>query len=279
LRIVTDCVTIIHVGMKARTVGAPDIADWALARGRSSFTSAELAELLNVSEDQVRRRLHAPARRGEWVMPVRGLWVPVPPEFRLWGGPPGIELVDAMMRHLGVGYYVGWLTAAGLHGAAHQAPQVFQVGVNRQVRDRQVGRTRFEFAQRDVVGIPTVTHPTRSGTALVSTPAATALDVAADIARSGGADNAATVILELAEVDRFDVLDVAGLAPRFPAAAGRRVGWMLERFAQRDDLDPLRLVVNGLAATPSRLDPAGAASGELDARWLLYLNRALDPDT
>ncbi len=206
------------------------MADWALARGRSSFTSAELSELLNVSEDQVRRRLHAPAKRGEWVMPVRGLWVPVPPEFRLWGGPPGIELVDAMMRHLGVGYYVGWLTAAGLHGATHQAQQVFHVAANRHVRDREVGRTRFEFAQRDVVAIPTVTHPTRSGTALVSTPAATALDVAADIARAGGTNNAATVILELAEVESFSVLDVAGLAPRFPAAAGRRVGWILERF-------------------------------------------------
>jgi predicted transcriptional regulator of viral defense system len=211
-------------------------------------------------------------------MPVRGLWVPVPPEFRLWGAPPGIELVEAMMRHLNAAYYVGWLTAAAVHGAAHHSPQVFQVAVDRQVRDREVGRTRFEFAQRDVARIPTVARPTRSGTALVSSPAATALDVAADVARCGGVDNAATVILELAEAEAFDILDVTELAPRFPAAAGRRVGWILERFAGRDDLDPLRLVAGALAATPSRLDPAGTASGKVDPRWLVHLNRELEPD-
>ena len=275
---VTNSVTIVRME-KVAGITAPEAADWALARGRSAFTTAELGALLGVPEDQVRQRLHAPARRGEWVMPVRGLWVPVPPEFRLWGAPPGIELVDAMMGQLGSGYYVGWLTAAGLHGAAHQAPQVFQVAVDRQVRDRAVGRTRFAFAQRDVVGIPTSGHPTRSGSARVSTPAATVLDVAADISRAGGADNAATVILELAEVDTFDVVELAALASRFPAAAGRRVGWVLERFAGREDLVPLQAVVVGMAGTPSRLDPASAASGEVDPRWRLYLNRELEPDT
>ena len=155
---------------------------------------------------------------------------------------------------------------------------MFQVAVARQVRDRTVGRTRFEFAQRDVDGIPTAGHPTRSGTARVSTPAATALDVAADTARSGGADNAATVILELAELDTFDIAEVAGLTPLFPAAAGRRIGWILERFAGRNDLEPLQAVAHGKAGSPSRLDPAGSASGEVDPRWRLYLNRDLEPD-
>lgn len=59
-------------------VRAPDAADWALARGHSAFTRPELAQLLGIPEDQVRRRLHVPSRRGERVMPVRGLWVPVP---------------------------------------------------------------------------------------------------------------------------------------------------------------------------------------------------------
>ena len=257
---------------------AAEAADWALARGRSTFTGAELARLLGVPEDQVRRRLNAPSRRGEWVIPTRGLWVPVPPEFRTWGAPPGIELVDAMMRHLKTDYYVGWLTAAGLHGAAHQAPQVFQVAVTRQVRNRVVGRTRFTFAQRNVDGIPTVAHPTRSGTAQVSSVAATALDVAADVARAGGLDNAATVILELAELDAFDVTDVTELASRFSAAAGRRIGWFLERFAERDDLETLRVVTREAAASPSRLDPTGTASGDVDLRWMLYLNRDPEPD-
>ena len=52
-------------------VRAPELADWSLAHGRGSLTSTEAAELLGVGEDQVRRRLNAPARRGEWVQPTR----------------------------------------------------------------------------------------------------------------------------------------------------------------------------------------------------------------
>jgi hypothetical protein len=41
--------------------------------------------------------------------------------------------------------YVALLSAAELHGPAHQAPQVFQVMVDRHVRDRHVGRARLRF--------------------------------------------------------------------------------------------------------------------------------------
>jgi hypothetical protein len=279
LQNVTISVTIVDMERPGQVaVRAPDAADWALSRGLGSLTGAELADALGVPEGQVRQRLQAPSRRGEWVMPVRGLWVPVPPEFRTWGAPPGIELVDAMMRHLGAGYYVGWLTAAGMHGAAHQAPQVFQVAVSREVRDRTVGRTRFVFAQRDVAAIPTIGHPTRSGVARVSSVAATAFDVADDVRLAGGIDNVATVILELAELDTFAIADVVTLAPRFPAAAGRRLGWVLARFAERDDLGPLHAAVRDASRAPSRLDPSQPAAGPVDVEWMLYLNRDVEPD-
>ncbi|MHB9004011.1 MAG: type IV toxin-antitoxin system AbiEi family antitoxin domain-containing protein [Coriobacteriia bacterium] len=256
------------------TLRAPELADWALAHGRASLTGAEIAQLLDVPQDQVRRRLHAPARRNEWVSPTRGLWIPVPPEYRTWGGPPGIETVDAMMRHRGIGYYVGWLSAAALYGAGHQAPQVFQVAVDRQMRDRIAGRTRFVFAQRNVDGIPTADHPTRSGSARVSTVAATMLDVADDVERAGGIDNVATVVVELADHESFDVADLARLAPSFPAAAGRRVGLLLEHFGWRGDLDleTLRQSVRDAVPSPSRLDPASPDRGYLDPGWMLRVN-------
>lgn len=272
-----ESVTIVNMERGTR-VRAPEAADWALAHGISALTSAELADLLGVSADQVRRRLHAPAQRGEWVMPVRGLWVPVRPEFRTWGAPPGIEVIDAMMEHLDAHYYVGWLTAAGLYGAAHQAPQVFQVAVDRQVRDRTVGRTRFEFAQRDVDAVTVVSRTTQSGRAWVSTVATTALDLAADVGRGGGIDNVATVLIELAEIDAFQPADIARLASQFPVAAGRRVGYVLERLAGWENLEPLREVVRRAAASPSRLDPGGSPAGPVDRDWMLYLNRDVEPD-
>lgn len=264
--------------MERATVRAPEMADWAISRGLTALTSVELARAMGISEGQVRQRLNAPARRGEWVMPARGLWVPVPPEYRSWGAPPGIEIIDAMMRHLGTEYYVGWLTAASLHGAAHQVPQVFQVAVDRLQRDRTVGRTRFTFARRDVTHIPVVEHRTRSGVARLSSVAATALDIATDIRLAGGLDNAATVMIELAELDAFRIEDVAAFASRFPAVALRRVGWVLGQFTDRDDLEPLRSMVRDGAHTPSRLDPSRSAAGRVDREWMVHLNRDVEPD-
>ncbi len=259
-------------------IRAPEAADWALAHGIDALTNADLAELLQVPATQVRQRLNPAVRRGQWVMPVRGLWVPVPPEFRRWGAPPGIEIIDGMMRHLSAGYYVGWLTAAAIHGAAHQSPQAFQVAVDRYVRDRVVGRTRFSFAQRNITSVSTVSHPTRSGTALVSSVTATMLDAAGDLDRAGGLDNAATVICELAELGTFSLSDLVDTASAFPAAAVRRVGWILATFTAHDGLDDLQTLARQAAPTPSRLDPAGSASGTVNHDWMLYLNRDAEPD-
>lgn len=265
----------------ARVLRAPELSDWALAHGRAALTGAEIAQLLDVPEDQVRRRLHAPARRNEWVTPTRGLWIPVPPEYRTWGAPPGIEIVDAMMRHRGIGYYVGWLSAAALYGAGHQAPQVFQVAVDRLMRDRVVGRTRFVFAQRDIGRIPTRDHPTRSGSARVSTVGATMLDVADDVERAGGIDNAATVILDLTDHASFDLTELAHIAPAFPAAAGRRVGWILEHFSEHGNLhlEPLRRIARDAVPSPSRLDPASPNRGPVDPDWLIRENSPVDEES
>ena len=187
-------------------------------------------------------------------------------------------MIDVMMSHLDVGYYVGWLSGAALHGAAHQAVQTFQVAVGRQVRDRVIGRTRFDFAHRDVSAIPWVGHPTRSGSARVSSVAATVLDIAADVGRAGGLDNAVTAIIGLSELENFDLSEVVALAPSFPTAAGRRAGWVLERFAGRRDLAALANVVARATPTPSRLDPHSPASGEVDRTWMLFLNRDVEPD-
>ena len=258
---------------------ATESADWLLSRGTRAVTVAQLSDLLGVPQDQVRRRLHAPATRHEWVQPARGLWMPVPPEYRTWGAPPGIELIDAVMRHLDVRYYVGWLSAAAIHGAAHHAPQVFQVAVSRHVRDRTVGRTRFRFVQRpSAMDLPTIARSTRSGSARVSTAETTVLDLATDPDLAGGIDNSATVIIELADDRAFDVTALAAIAARFPAASGRRVGYVLERFAGRDDLTPLHEATAERSPSPSRLDPTRPAAGPVDERWSLYLNRDLEPD-
>lgn len=265
--------------MEITRVRAPDLASWALARGRSALTTSEAAALLGVPADQVRRRLQVPASRGQWTSPTPGLWIPVPPRYQLWGAPPGIDIVDLLMRHLEVGYYVGWLSAAALYGAAHQAPQVFQVAVDRRIRDRQVGRTRFQFhIRRDLADVPKRAHITTTGYAQLSAVAATALDVMTDVSVAGGIHNAATVVIELAEHADFTIEAVAAAAETYPIASIRRLGWILENLAGRTDVTKLVTLSESGSSNPSRLNPVVSLRGPIDPRWNVSVNDEIEPE-
>ncbi|GAA1875072.1 type IV toxin-antitoxin system AbiEi family antitoxin domain-containing protein [Myceligenerans crystallogenes] len=276
---VTESVTLCHMERSEERLDAAELADRMLARGVSSLTTERAAALLGVPPGQVRNRLNAPMRRGAWVHPLNSLWVPVPPEFRDWGAPPGIEIVDLLMRHLGVEYYVGWLAAAEIYGAAHHAPQVFQVAVSRRVRDLDVGRTSFKFMTRSRCGgLPTRQWRTRAGAARVATPELTLLDVATDVSAVGGLNNAANVIVELAEAEPFSVADLANLVEMFPVATFRRAGWILETYGEGIHLDELADIALRGPHSLSRLDPSRSLSGPVDARWRLRLNATVEPD-
>jgi predicted transcriptional regulator of viral defense system len=283
LPIVTFYVTMGNMSLTvepASRVRAPQAADWALAHGIGALTTVEAATLLGVPPDQVRRRLAVPAKRGEWVCPARGLWVPVEPRYRAAGGPPGVELIGDLARHLGVSYYVGWLSAAERYGAAHHAPQVFQVAVSRPVEDRRVGRARMQFHRRDRVGeAPTSALRTYSGDVPFSTPAVTALDVASDPRLAGGLDNAANIVIDLVGEAGLTAADVADAAQWFPVAAVRRVGWIMATHTDSGDLAPLLRAARAGEVPSSPLHPAYPGRGRVDQVWGLALNVEVDPDT
>jgi len=254
-------------------------ADWALSRGIAAMATDQVADLLGVPASQVPQRLSASKKRGEWIAPARGLWVPVAPEFRGWGGPPATEFISQLMKHLDADYYVGWLAAAALHGAAHHAPQVTHVATSKLVRERQVGRVRLVFHQRSrIEGLATVERMARSGPFLVSTPEVTALDVASAIGIAGGLDNAATVIADLANEATLDDHKLADLADWYDDAATRRVGWIVEQFTDHR-LDALAARVGSMASAPSRLHPGLPLTGLADARWRLRLNINVEPES
>ena len=260
-------------------VAARHLPDWLLSHGIAAVTTDEAAKLIGVPKGQVRQRMAAVRARGRMVSPSRGLWVPVPPDRMEWGAPEPAAYLDALMAHLGTGYYVGWLSAAALHGASHQAPQVVQVAAGRHVADRAVGRSRLHFLTRGSVGlIPTARVASLSGMLTASTPGATMLDVAEDIGEAGGVDNAATVIAELAWENAGYLADVLTAAPAHSNAAVRRVGWFLDEVAGESGLEPLERLAAGTAANPSLLSPYDGRTSDVSARWMINVNRKVEPD-
>jgi predicted transcriptional regulator of viral defense system len=130
----------------------------AMARlGRSeSATRSVIQRLLN------QRRLFSPAR---------GFYVVVPADYRAWHVVPATYFVNSLMNHLGRRYYVALLSAAAVHGAAHQRPQVFQVMVDRPTPNRAFERVRFVFCEKAMApSTATVQKTTPTGRMLVSSP-------------------------------------------------------------------------------------------------------------
>lgn len=259
---------------------APELADWLLARGRGAVSTAEAAELLGVPDDQVRVRLAPALRTHRMVSPSRGLWVVVPAEYRTWGAPPVLDFLDPLMTHLHRDYYVGWLSAAELHGAAHQRPQVTQIAVDRQLADRDLGRSRLRFHLRaEAATLPRVRHTVPTGQVWASTPELTALDLVDRPDLGAGLSNVATVLAELAEGSTLDPARILEAATRFPAAALRRLGYLLELVEAPLDSASLAAQAAGTPlARPAMLDPASPRRGEVDARWGLLLNTDVEPD-
>jgi predicted transcriptional regulator of viral defense system len=204
------------INQQAKNAGrikASDSANWLLARGISSITTGDLATLLAIPKNHVPQRMTALKRRREIVSPAQGLWMPVPPEYMIWGAPPAIDVVSPLMRHLKADYYVGWLSAAELLGASHHAPQVFQVATSRSIRARTAGRSRFQFFHREhIKQVSLITTETKSGIVTVSSRETTLLDVSNDVGIVGGIDNAANLIIELCEASAPDMYALVTLS-------------------------------------------------------------------
>lgn len=250
-----------------------------LSHGVTSMATDEVAELLGIPREQVRVRLAEQRRAGAIVSPARGLWVPVPPTRATWGAPEPGAYIDDMMAHLGCEYYIGWLSAASLHGAGHQAVQEFQVATSRHVGDREVGRSRLRFLTRSrISNVPVARMVVSSSLAQVSTAGATMLDVCEDLDVSGGLDNAATVVAELAWENEGFLPDVLLGSRAHSAAAARRLGWLLENVAKVGDLDELAAIAVAEGESPSLLSPTSPRVGLFDRRWNLILNKEVDPD-
>ncbi len=129
-----------------------------------------------------------------------GLWVAVPAR------PPDLEghARVAMHRHedvpLGRDYYIGWLSAAELHGAAIRGPPgpVGHSGLQREGPERRTGAAVLRRKRRPEGSAPP-TAQCAHGRVRVFSQEVKVLDLGADTDLGAGISNIAAVVGELAE--------------------------------------------------------------------------------
>lgn len=249
------------------------------ARGRWHFTTTDANQQLGSSKVATRAALRRLKEKGEIATPHRGFHVIVPPEYRGLGCPPPDQFIPQLMAFLCEDYYVGLLSAAEYHGAAHHRPQLFQV-VNRARRSSfDCGRVRVGFiARSNVHKIPTVPFNTLRAVIQVSSPEATALDLVGYARHCGGLDNVATVLSELAEViDPFELARVA--AQTSPIPWGQRLGFLLDMVGAGTQTGALAKWVADKANQVTPLTPQAPMRGAArDSRWQVAINATVEPD-
>lgn len=184
-----------------------------IAKGYCCFTYAQVKEALGVSDVAARAALRRLKQKGELAHPLSGFYVIVPPEYRVLGCRPAEHFIHDLMEFINAPYYVGLLSAAQYHGAAHHRPQQFQVITAQKRRPITCGRIKIAFiTKKNAEQTSTQNFNTSQGAIVVSTPEATAIDMVTYPNRCGGIDNVLTVLTDLVkkmDADKLQTLSSA----------------------------------------------------------------------
>jgi predicted transcriptional regulator of viral defense system len=250
------------------------------ARGRYTFRRSEAAKVLGRGDVALTKVLGRLVRKRRIVSPRRGFYVIVPAEFSLRGTPPADWFIDDLMRFVGHRYYVGLLTAAALHGAAHQQPQQFQVVVDAPLRPVRVGNLNVVFMKKEgVERCPVQRVNTSTGTMAISTPEVTAFDLVKYAAKAGQLSNVATVLAELAEkIDPEQLVSVAE-DTGVEMSVVQRLGYLLDEVEMSESATSLASWVAMRSPRWVQLRPGRSATEAPTAdRWRVRVNADVEPD-
>ena len=249
------------------------------SQGRYSFTRTEAMAALGLKRKAFNRtavRLSAAKR----VARIRGeFYIVVPLEHAAVGIVPADWFIADLMKRLGRPFYVGILSAAEYHGAAHQRPQAYQVVTDHPIRAiacRGVG-VRF-FVKRDLSKTAVQSIKGVTGYIPVSTPEATAVDLIRYTRQAGGLDRVLTVLQELAEhIDAKRLVQAAEADGQL--ASAQRLGWLLEKAGSPRRAAPLAQWVKAHRPLPAKLEPSRPLRGsQRDPRWNLWVNTQVEGD-
>ncbi len=252
--------------------------EYLASNGRYHFSSGEAFQAIGGSQAAVRAQLRRLKEQGLIAEPARSFHVIVPPEYRRLGCLPAEQFVDQLMEVREEPYYLGLLSAAERHGAAHQRPQACQVILRKNRAALSCGEVRIEFIARgDLEKMPVVTVNTPRGFLRYATKEVTALELVGYPNHAGGLSNVATVVGELAEsLDAGKLLEVARLSP---VSWSQRLGYFLDLAGHEDLANAIEPFVREQARSYAPLRRAAAiASAKRSAKWKLIVNAEVEPD-
>lgn len=251
-----------------------DLLDDFERRGLYGFERSKVVASLPASTAAVGKALKRLADKGRIRRIRKGFYAIVPVEYAAQGIPPSDWFIEDLMRSLDLPFYIGLLSAASLHGAAHQQVQQLQIVVPRQERPLGVAGLSIRFFQKqDFISTALQSRKGHSGMLPVSTPEATAFDLVRNARHIGGLDAVLTVLSELVESIEPGNLAAAATAESETAQI-QRLGWLLDHLDQTFLADALHAALpKSKPLARAALDPGAPRTGTITGnRWRILEN-------
>ncbi|MDR3189362.1 MAG: type IV toxin-antitoxin system AbiEi family antitoxin [Prevotellaceae bacterium] len=249
------------------------------ARGRYSFTLDELRQRTSLSYRSVKQNLYY-LKSKKYIAQIRqGFYVILFPEYTGMGTVPVYQYIGHLMKSLDKPYYIGLLSAAALHGAAHQKVMVDYI-VTQNPAPRNINSKNdklFFISKNELLTEGIIQKKSRVGYINVSSPELTAFDLLDQIRRFG-LNHITTVLQELHEVMKASPLKKIALLNNNTANI-QRLGYILENFTEGQKLaDALYKMVENQKLSYIPLSPVKKRVGTYDTKWKIIVNTEIDPD-
>ena len=249
-----------------------------LSVGRISFSIEEVMQQSGSGRKIAQVSLSRLASNGEIVLVRRGFYVIITPEFSLQKNVPPLMYVDDLMKYIGRDYYISLLSAAALHGAAHQQPMRFFVTTGMPpVRNIENDRLHIAFNIKKEWNNSCITQmKTRTGYVNVSTPEATMLDLVEN-QRTFGLARIVGIVDELSEC--INKSSLRNTATYYPTAIIQRLGYIFESLLEKAYLTKsLSSVLAKRTVYPQYLSLSAEKRGTLDEKWKVIVNDEIETD-
>lgn len=263
--------------MKTKRYAGVEFVRELLRHGKNTFARSDAVQRLG-DGPSLSNQL-ARLRTAGWIMPVgRGFYAVIEPGNQTFGFAPPQAFLDDWARHNDLQYYVGGVSAAEMHGAAHQRVQTFQVVVDRAIRPYQHQDLRIAFfRKRPITERMWVKRSVPAGYLRISTPEVTAYDLLFLPRACRSLSRTATILAELGEAMRATPLaELCGLGCE--TAPLQRLGWLLDHTGWDKLTGGLHKALAQRKPLWRKLDPRLPVGDKRDARWRIVENTEIEPD-
>lgn len=256
-----------------------DFINGVRVQGRHAFGLEEIKSAFTLSDKAINQALFRLKKKKRIVQIRKEFYAIISPEYAKQGMVPVSLFIDDLMKSLDRRYYVGLISAAALHGAAHQQPMEYFVVIEkpalRDIKSKKVKINFYvkkEWQEEDIMQVKT-----DAGNIKVSSPELTGLDLLY-YQKSTGLNRTYTILQEL--ITEMKAASLAKTAKQYPqTAAIQRLGYLLDCELHEQRLgDALLKVLNDRKYFPVRLAANKSKEGEMHNKWKIIKNTLLEGD-